>query len=125
MENEKNIERINNLEKEVNQLTDIFLLFSANCIKEVVEMQVLIEYALKLENHGKITVETASILLNSERKGVRRLYSMRQLGLVKWKKGVYTVLIRKTGMNLLREIMARRYLLVENKIQRRFSLSFL
>ncbi len=119
---EKNIERIEKLEKEVNQLTDIFLLFSANCIKEVVEMQVLIEFALKLENQGKITVDTASILLNSERKGVRRLYSMRQLALVKWKKGVYTVLIRKTGMNLMKEIMARRYLIIQDKILRRFSL---
>jgi len=113
-------ERVARLEAKVATLSEILLLMNANCIKEIVEMQAILEFALEKENRGKITVDTASELLNSKTKAVRRLYALRQLGLVVWRKAYYSVATRKTGLALLKEILDRRYLLILNKVQKRY-----
>ncbi len=114
-------ERVARLEAKVATLSELLLLMNANCIKEIVEMQTILEFALEKENHGKITVATASELLNSSQtKAARRLYTLRQLGLVVWRKAYYSVAIRKTGLPLLKEILDRRYLLILDKVQKRY-----
>ena len=114
-------DRVKKLEIEVDKITEIYLLLDSNCNKEIIEMQIITEFALRKENRGRITIEIASILLNSKIKANKRLYSLRQLGIVKWKKGEYSVIIRKTGLNLLEEILKRRYALINEKIQRRYT----
>ncbi len=105
-------DRIWALKIKIAVINELNLFLNDKFIQKVLDMQKIIEYGLKPENEGNITINSAGEeLFHSYMKASRRISTLRRMGLVVQKRGYYAVTTRKTGLPLLKEILKKRYLL--------------
>ena len=109
-------DRIWDIKIKIAVINELNLFLSDKFIKKALDMQKIIEYGLKPENEGNITVTSAGEeLFHSYMKALRRISTLRRMGLVVQKRGYYKVTTEKTGLPLLKEILEKRYLLLLNE----------